>query len=204
MGDGQWTSRLRWRMRGATQWPAFALALVVVAVLLHTLPVAGDHGPALFPALLLSGFLCLVVVAVAGPLTAVWLRRRRPGLPKVVADDQAGTVLLVALVALVAGAGIAHRPAVRAAADAFGAQAAQARRYILAHAPAPYHANAGRLDTWKQGDGLYRTCAPGPDPRRAFCVIVDTDQRPPGVVRDPDQRPNAVVAGPGNPGRRSG
>jgi hypothetical protein len=33
----------------------------------------------------------------------------------------------------------------------------------------------------------------GPDPHRAFCVFVNTDQSPPGVTRDPDQRPNAVV-----------
>lgn len=204
MGDGEWTSRLRWRTRGATQWPAFVLALVALTVLFHALPVAGDHGPGMFPALLLAGFGCLLVVAVAGPLAAVWLRRRRPGLPKVVADDQAGTVLLVVLVVLVAAAGLAHRPAVQRARDAFGAQAAQARRYILAYAPPAYRAGAGRLDTWKQGDGLYRTCAAGPDPRRAFCVLVNTDQQPPGIVRDPDQRPNSVVAGPGNPGRGPG
>ena len=204
MGDAEWRSRLRWRTRGATQWPVFVMALIAVAVLLHALPVAGDNGPDLFPALLLSGFFCLIVVAVAGPLAAVWLRRRRPGLPKVVADDQAGTVLLGVLVALVLVAGLVHRPAVQQAGDAFSAQAAQARRYILVYAPPAYHANVGRLDTWKQGDGLYRTCAPGPDPSRAFCVLVNTDQQPPGIVRDPDQRPNSVVAGPGNPGRRPG
>ena len=41
---------------------------------------------------------------------------------------------------------------------------------------------------------LYRTCVAGPDPHRAFCVFVNTDQSPPGVTRDPDQRPNAAVA----------
>ncbi|MEP6952659.1 MAG: hypothetical protein ABI950_01205 [Solirubrobacteraceae bacterium] len=204
MHEGSWTTRLRWRTRGATQWPAFAAALVVVAVLVHVLPPAGDHGPGAFPSLLLSGFLCLVVVAVAAPLAGIWLRRRRPGLPTIVADDQAATVLLAVLVALVVGLGILHRPAVRAAGDALGAQALQARRYILANAPARFHANADRLDTWKQADDLYRTCVPGPDPRKAFCVLVNTDQSPPGVVRDPDQRPNATVAGPGNPGRRTG
>jgi hypothetical protein len=204
MHEGSWTSRLRWRTRGATQWPAFATALVVVAVLLHVLPPAGDHGAAPIPALLLSGFLCLVVVAVAAPLAGIWLRRRRPGLPRVVADDQAATALLAVLVALVVALGLLHRPAVQAADDALGAQAVQARRYILANAPARFHANVDRLDTWKQAEDLYRTCVPGPDPRRAFCVLVNTDQSPPGVVRDPDQRPNATVAGPGNPGRRTG
>ncbi len=204
MDDGAWTTRWRWRLRGATQWPAFVVALIAVAVLVHVLPPAGDHGAGAFPALLISGFLCLVVVAVAAPLAGIWLRRRRPGLPRVVADDQAATVLLVALVALVALLGVVHRPAVQAAGDAFSAQARQARRYILANAPARFHRNIGHLDTWKQAPDLYRTCVPGPDPRRSFCVLVNTDQRPPGVVRDPDQRPNDTVAGPDNPGRRPG
>jgi hypothetical protein len=204
MDDGAWTTRWRWRLRGATQWPAFVVALIVVAVLVHVLPPAGDHGAAAFPALLISGFLCLVVVAVAAPLAGIWLRRRRPGLPRVVADDQAATVLLVALVALVAVLGVVHRPAVQAADDAFSAQARQARRYILANAPGRFHRNIGRLDTWKQAPDLYRTCVPGPDPRKSFCVLVNTDQSPPGVVRDPDQRPNDTVAGPDNPGRRPG
>lgn len=204
MDDGSWTSRLRWRTRGATEWPAFVLALIAVAVLLQLLPMAGDRGMGVFPALLLSGFFCLVVVAVAGPLAGAWLRRRRPGMPKVVADDKASTVLLVALVALVALFGVLHRPAVRAASDDRAAQAAQARRFILANAPAAFHRNVDRLDTWKQAANLYRTCAPGPDPSRAYCVLVNTDQSPPGIVRDPDQRPNDTVAGPGNPGRGPG
>ena len=204
MDEGAWTTRWRWRLRGATQWPMFAAALVVVAVLLHVLPPAGDHGAAAFPALLLSGFLCLVVVAVVAPLAGIWMRRRRPGLPRVVADDQAATLLLGALVALVVAVGLVHRPAVQAAGDALSAQATQARRYILANAPARFHRNVDRLDTWKQAENLYRTCVPGPDPRKSFCVLVNTDQSPPGVVRDPDQRPNDTVAGPDNPGRRPG
>lgn len=204
MDDGAWTTRWRWRLRGATQWPAFAVAVVLVAVLLHLLPPAGDHGAAVFPALLLSGFSCLVVVAVAAPLAGLWLRRRRPGLPRVVADDQAATVLLGALVLLIIGVGLVHRPAVQAAGDALSAQATQARRYILANAPARFHRNVDRLDTWKQAENLFRTCVPGPDPRKSFCVLVNTDQSPPGVVRDPDQRPNDTVAGPDNPGRRPG
>ncbi|MGZ4268441.1 MAG: hypothetical protein ACXVFN_21370 [Solirubrobacteraceae bacterium] len=204
MTEGSWTTRLRWRMRGATEWPAFAAALIAVAVLLQALPIAGDGGPGVFPAVLLSGFFCLVVVAVAAPLAAVWLRRRRPDLPRVVAVDKAATVLLVALVGLVALLGVLHRPAVKAAGADLSAQTAQVRRFVLAHAPARFRANVDRLDVWKQGPGLYRTCVPGPDPRRSFCVIVDTARRPLGITRDPDQRPNATVAGPGNPGRGPG
>ena len=204
MGEALWRSRLRWRMRGAWQWPAFAVALVVDTVLLSRLPIAGDQGPDPFPALLLAGFFNLIVVAVGAPLAGAWLRRRRRTLPKVVADDRAGTVLLVGLAGVLLVLGLAHRPAVREERDAVTAQARQARAFVLAQAPRPFRANVDRMDTWKQGPGLYRTCVPGPDPRRDFCVLVTTDQSPPGVTRDPDQRPNATVAGPDNPGRQPG
>ena len=35
-----WASRLRWRLTGATQWPAFALFVAGDAVLMHLLPIA--------------------------------------------------------------------------------------------------------------------------------------------------------------------
>src|SRR5215207_11364473 len=95
-------------------WPAFGLALVVDALLLHLLPIAGDRGPQLFPALLLAGFLNLVVVAVGAPLGGRWVRRRRPSLPRVVADDRAGTALLAATAVALLAIGLVHRPAMQA------------------------------------------------------------------------------------------
>jgi hypothetical protein len=182
-------------MRGATLWPAFAVAVVVDGVLLDVLPVSGDDGPGLFPAIILAGFANLIVVAVVAPFAGRWLRARRPGTPKVVAVDQAGTALLVVVGLAVLGLGLAHRGAVRDAHDDLAAQAEWARRYVLGHAPREYAMNAGQMDTVKQGPDLYRTCVEGSDPRRAFCVFVRTDQSPPSVVRDRDQRPNATWAG---------
>jgi hypothetical protein len=188
---------MRWRMRGATLWPAFAVAVVADGVLLDELPIAGDDGPGLFAAVILAGFANLIVVAVLAPLAGQWLRRRRSGKPTVVAADQAGTALL-ALVALgLLALGLAHRPAVRAAHDDFQVQASWARRFVRAHAPREYQAGADRLNTWGLGASLYRTCAPGPDRRRAYCVIVDTSTSPPRVSVDRDQRPNATAAPPG-------
>src|SRR3979490_1128631 len=74
-------TRLRWRLRGAWMWPAFVVVTVVDALLLHALPVATD-GIGGVPALLLSGFLNLFVVAVVAPLSGRLVRRRRPDLPK--------------------------------------------------------------------------------------------------------------------------
>jgi hypothetical protein len=194
MGEALWRSRLRWRLRGAMLWPAFAAAVVVQALLLDLLPVAGDDGPGLFAAVLLAGFANLFVVAVAAPLAGRWLRRRRPGMPPVIATDRAGAALLAAACVLVVVLGLMHHSSVRAAREDLSAQAASARRFVISQAPREYQANVHHMDTVKQGNDLYRTCVAGNDPDRAFCVFVNTDQSPPGVTRDPDQRPNAAVA----------
>ena len=199
--EALWRSRLRWRFRGASFWPTFCVAIVVDAVLLHVWPIAGESAPGAVGALLLSMFFNLVVVAAVTPIVGSRLRKRRPALPKVVADDQAGTALLVCLAIVLAAVGLAHRPAVRAARDDFTVEMDAVRRYVAAQAPPAYRRNFARADTWKQGPNLYRTCLPGPDPERSLCLIVNTDQSPPGVTLDPDQQPNSRIAGADNPGR---
>jgi hypothetical protein len=202
MRERVWWTRLRWRLRGATMWPAFLVALVFDAVLLHWLPISGDVAPDLFAAVLLAFFFNLVAVAVGAPLLGRLVRRRWPGLPKVVADDRAGTALVAATAAVLLGLGLAHRPVVQRQQEAFDTQAAAARTFVLARAPARFRAHVDRMDTWKQGAGLYRTCVPGPNDRRAFCVFVNTRHDPPLVTGDRDQSPNSVLAGPDNPGRQ--
>jgi hypothetical protein len=203
MRERVWWTRLRWRLRGATMWPAFLVALVFDAVLLHWLPISGDVAPDLFAAVLLAFFFNLVAVAVGAPLLGRLVRRRWPGLPKVVADDRAGTALVAATAAVLLGLGLAHRPVVQRQQEAFDTQAAAARTFVLARAPARFRAHVDRMDTWKQGAGLYRTCVPGPNDRRAFCVFVNTRHDPPLVTGDRDQSPNSVLAGPDNPGRQA-
>ena len=100
-------TRLRWRLRGAWQWPSFVLLVVVDAVLLHQLPIAGD-GPDWFAAAVLSLFFNLVAVAAIGPLIGLVWRRRRPQLPRVVAGDRGGTLALVAMTAILVGIGVGH------------------------------------------------------------------------------------------------
>jgi hypothetical protein len=202
MEERVWWTRLRWRLRGATMWPAFLLAVVVDAVLLRVLPIAGDTAPDVFAAVLLAFFFNLVVVAVGAPLAGRWWRGRKPGLPKVVADDRAGTVLIGVVAAALLTVGLVHHPVVRSRARTFDLQAASARAFVLDRAPIAFRANVGRMDTWKQGPDLYRTCVPGPDATRSYCVFVDTRHHPPVVIRDRDQSPNSVLAGPDNPGRK--
>jgi hypothetical protein len=198
-----WRSRLRWRLRGAWQWPTFAVTTLVDAVLLGQLPFSGE-GLSLLPAVLVAGFFNLFVVAVVARAGGALLRRGRPALPKEIAADYAGTAGLVALTLAMTAGGIAHRPAVAESKDDLRAAVQAARRFAAHRAPAPYRAGVEHGDTWAQGPDLFRTCFPGPDPRRDFCVIVRTDEPVPIVARDPDQRPNATVAGPDNPGRRAG
>ena len=106
MGDAldRWWARLRWRRRGAWQWPTFALLTVVDGALLAWLPfTGGDAEPV--GALLVAGVLNLVVLAVAGPAFGWLLRRRRADLPSDVAADRAAVTAMLALtLALLAGA----------------------------------------------------------------------------------------------------
>ena len=195
------STRLRWRLRGAWQWPTFAVLTVAEGVMLHALPISGDAAR-LIGALLLCGFFNLALVAMVAPLAGRLVRRHDPTLPRGVANDRAGTALMVALFAALLTAGLVHRGAVTASRDAFRVQLAAARMWVAHRAPAQYAANLGRESTWKQGTDLYRTCVPGRDPRRQLCLIIDTSGPSPSVTRDPDQQPNSVLAGPDNPGRR--
>lgn len=201
--ESMWRARLRWRLAGATMWPAFAALTGLEAVAMHLRPIAGDAitVPAAF---VLCGFMNLAVVAIGAPIAGRALRVRRPSLPKEVAADRAGTGLLLAMAAVILAVGLAHHGDVVAEERDFAAQSAAVRQYVRAQAPPAYRVNIDRADTWKQAPDLYRTCVPGPDPRKHLCLIVSTAQHPPGITVDADQQPNARVAGPENPGRIGG
>lgn len=188
-----WTTRLRWRMRGAWMWPAFFAFTALDGVLIHRQPIAGD-GTDLVPALILAGFFNLIAIAVLGRMGGWLLRRRRPDLPAVVAHDYAGVACVAAVALVVLGAGLAHRPAVRESRDDFAAQSAAARHYVLSQAPAAYRRNLQRANSLRLGPDLYRTCVPGPDPGRSLCLFLSTDQHPPGVEVDPNREPNRRFA----------
>jgi hypothetical protein len=186
-------SRLRWRMRGAWMWPTFAALTALDGVLIHARPLAGD-ATGLVPALILAAVFNLVAVAVLGRMGGWLLRRRRRDLPAVVAHDYAGTACLFGVTAVVVLAGALHAPAVDERRADFSAQSAAARRWFLTQAPPAYRRNLRHADSLRLGADLYRTCVPGPDPRRALCLFVNTDQHPPGVRVDSNREPNASFA----------
>lgn len=182
--------RLRWKLRGAWLWPAFVLVTLLEMPLLHWLPVAGDD-TSLLGALLLAGCLNVIAVALFGGLGGVLLRRARRDLPKVVADNYAGTAALSAVALAFVVAGIAHRPAVNDEHEAFDRQRAAVARWVRANGDAFTRAHADRATTLRVDADLYRTCVPSPDPRRWTCVVVETDHSPPRVRRDVNRESNA-------------
>lgn len=195
MGDGGgsavWPARLRWRLRGALLWPLFGVLTVVDAVLLRVLPIAGTGTP-LVQGLLLAMFFNLVAVALLGRLLGWWLRRRRPEVPRVVAEDRAGSALLCAVtLALVAG-GLVHAPGADDAEAAVRAQREATAAFVNAHGEAVHRANLGAMDTRQHAPEFFRTCVPG-DPVAdvpALCLLIDTSEDPPRVVVDRDRSPN--------------
>lgn len=191
-----WRARLRWRLRGAWQWPTFAAMTLLDAVILSVLPLSGEGTDAV-PAFLLAGFINLVVVAAIAPLGGMFLRRRPGDVPRDIATDRAGTAaLLVTGVVLLAG-GLIHRPAVTRIEDDRRIALQTARNYAAHRGPAEYRAGLARPSVWTQSPQLFRVCFPGPDPKRDLCLLVRTDEGQPVLRRDPDQTPNTLFAGRG-------
>ncbi|MDX6691298.1 MAG: hypothetical protein QOG15_2755 [Solirubrobacteraceae bacterium] len=191
-GGGAALRRLRWRLRGAVLWPAFALLTVLDAAVMHWLPIAGE-GTRWVPALLLAGCLNVAAVALFGGLGGLLLRRLRPSLPKVVADDSAGTAVLGVLGLVFLTAGLVHRPEVESDRNAFSEQSFAVRRWVESHGDAFTRAHVDLADSVRIDANLYRTCVPGLDPRRFLCLVVDTTRTPPLVRRDTNRESNASL-----------
>jgi hypothetical protein len=180
--------RLRWRMRGAWQWPAFAALTVVDAVLIARLPFQGD-GPDAIGAVLVAGFANLLVVAVAAPLAGLLVRRWwRPDLPRMIARDYAGTALLGLMTVVLVTGGLIHRSGLEREHRARASALEATHQYVVMQAPA-FRRGLGSADVQQQETDLYRVCVYGTDPR-PLCLFVNTDQVPAGVRRDPARVPN--------------
>jgi hypothetical protein len=184
-------ARWRWRLRGASMWPTFALCVAGETALLKGLPAWG--GAADVPdALLTAGFHNSAVVATVAPAAGALLRRRRRDLPRVVARDHAGTVALLLVFCALAGAGVLNRPAVDTAQRSLRAQAQALRRYVEHSAAAVYRRHVGRADSVALDENLFRSCVPGVTTAVALCLFIDTSHSPPSVRLDSDRAPNAL------------
>ena len=186
-----WPARLRWRLRGAWQWPLFFPLTLIGGALLHLLPAYGEGPGGVVPGFLLVGFANLFCVAVLAPVAGRRVRRRRPDLPQAIATNYAGAALVCLVFAAVVAGGLAHHGAVVAEDERRARVAGTLGDFVRTQEPS-YAAGLGAADALKIDDDLYRACVPGHAARRALCVFVSTDQQPPGVRRDTDMVPNDV------------
>ncbi|HEX4344454.1 MAG TPA: hypothetical protein VHZ31_02730 [Solirubrobacteraceae bacterium] len=184
--------RMRWRHSGAWLWPTFAAATVLEMGILHWQPVQGD-ATSWVGGLIGAGCLNLIAVVLVGGIGGVLLRRRRSDLPKVVADDYAGTVALLVVAAGLLAAGLVHRPAIADRHAAFAEQSLAVREWVAIHGDAYERAHVSASDSLLIDDDLYRTCVPTPDPKRFDCLIVDTSRPVARIRLDDSGEPNALL-----------
>ena len=184
-----WHRRLRWRLRGAWQWPAFIVLTLVDGILLVVLPPYDGAPENVFPGVLLAGFANLLAVAVVAPALGVLIRRRHPDLPRMIAANYAGAWLLVAITALLLAAGLLHRQAVEEEQARERAIAGAVHDYVLRSEP-ELRGSLSTIDLIRIDRDYYRACIPGAEADRWMCLFVSTDQSPPGITRDPEEVPN--------------
>ena len=190
---------MRWRLRGAWQWPAFGVLTVLDGLILHLLPPIRT-GVDPIPGLIIASFGNLVLVGLVAPWLARRLvaRARQPAsvqaaLPAEVVHDRTATAILaVGAVALVV-AGLATRPLVVSETEATERLAATVREYVSTHGTDEVQRNLDTANTRQTDEaGYFRTCIALDDRTRAFCMFVDTKTEPPTIVPDSDQRPNQL------------
>lgn len=202
-----WTHRLRWRLRGGSWlWPAFAVAVVVDAVILHFLPPVGSEQQIDAPAglnligdLIVAGFTNLFLVAVIAP----WLAKRLTERP--VAEGElpppyelhygrtAAILMGIAAFGLVV-AGLGNRPLIVSETKATETNARLVRDYVLNHGDAEMKRNLETANTARLASNFFRTCIANDHRTRYWCFFVDTKADPAKLTRDTDARPNSLVA----------
>jgi hypothetical protein len=190
--ESGWLHRFRWRRRGAWLWPMFALATAADAVLEHLRPPAGDAQSVVSAALVGLVLNLLAVLLLSRPLAAL-IRRVRGDLPSVVARNYAGTVVVAAVTAGLIAAGLVHHDAIVANQQALRDATVRAQAWIGDHATPQFRRHVALADTVAIEPGrIYRTCVPGDDLRRTYCVIVKTRLPFARSVSPAGHTPNAV------------
>jgi hypothetical protein len=193
--------RLRWRLRGAWLWPLFVVLMLADGVIHQQLPITGDDPGSFAGGALFGAVLSLIaIVVLAGPLGRV-VRRVRPDMPRVVANNYAGAFTTIAITAVILSAGLIHRHVITDDLNHLNDATARAEAYIGAHAPSQFQDDLGRLSTYEvQPPEIYRTCATADsaaDPR-FYCVVVNR-RRPfgKGVYYDGSESNTLLAQGSG-------
>lgn len=201
-----WRHRLGWRLRGAWQWPTFAVLTLVDAFVIYLLPpVAGVLDPnRLDPvlSLLLALFGNLFIVAVLAPLLVRGLASRQARVAAVYGEtpepvkneirrDRVAAGLLVAGLASVLISGLASRPLVVSETEATERNADRVREYVADSNDDELKRNIETADTKRLSEGFFRTCISRDDRRHRVCLLVDTGKDPDSVAVDRSTESNA-------------
>jgi hypothetical protein len=205
-----WPSRLRWRLRGAWQWPAFAVLTLLDGFVLDRLPPQAPDRLNLFEGVLIATFANLVLVGALAPFLAKRLMRRREaslaaagGPPpsaelsraqREVFQDRVATALLAAGLVAALVSGIANRPAIVSETEDTEEVGRQLRDYVVRSGSEELHRNLETANTIRLSEGYFRVCVARDDRRRHFCLFVDTNRDPAEVRRDPSAESNAAYA----------
>ena len=192
-----WTSRLRWRLRGAMQWPAFVLFTLLDAVVIAELPPSVVKEPNLIVGLLAATFGNLVLIGAVAPFLARRMARDRPGeTARELLQDRIATVALAAGLFACTASGLANRPVVVSETEDTEEVGRQLRAYVERSGSQELRRNLETANTIRLSDGYFRVCIARDDRRRNVCLFVDTGKDPTEVRRDPSAEPNAGFAAP--------
>ncbi|MBA2566217.1 MAG: hypothetical protein H0V08_00230 [Thermoleophilaceae bacterium] len=198
-----WPRRLRWRLRGAWQWPAFAVLTLADGFIIHLLSPTGEDTD-VFLGVILASFGNLLLVGLIAP----WLARRRverqrrgeaatgeAGPPVEVVHDRTGTALLCAGAVALLVSSLALQPLIVSETDATEENARLVQSYVEAHGSEEVRRNLQTANTIRLGDGFFRTCIALDDRTQAFCLLVDVNVHPPSVREDANPVPNDEFPG---------
>lgn len=210
-GERFWTSRLRWRLRGAWQWPAFAVLTVVDGFVLDLLPPWAPDRINVIEGVLIATFGNLILVGAFAPFLARRLGgpRETPATPpsgrapagdalsqteREVFQDRVATGLLLAGLVAVLVSGIANRPAVVSETEATEEVGRQLRDYVARSGSEELNRNLETANTIRLSEGYFRVCVARDDRRHHVCLFVDTSKDPAEVRRDRSEEPNSRFA----------
>lgn len=201
-----WVNRLRWRLRGALQWPAFVLFTLLDAVVISELPPSLIKEPNLIVGVLVATFGNLVLIGAVAPFLAKRLARREalaatvgsapPETRRELIQDRVAAILLAAGLVATLVSGLANRPVIVSETEATEEVGRELRAYVNRSDSAELRRNLETANTIRLSEGFFRTCIARDDRRRYFCLFIDTDKEPTEVRRDPSAEPNAGYAAP--------
>lgn len=203
-GERFWTSRIRWRLRGASVWPVFVITTLLDGLILDMLPPVATTGLNYLEGVLIATFGNLFLVGALAPFLTKRLAQRRQvapaggAAPEVEVEllrDRVGSALLAAGVVASLASGLANRPLIVSETEASEENARVVQDFVNRSGDEELRRNIETANTIRLGEGYFRTCIARDDRDRFVCLLVDTEREPVDVRRDPNAVPNNLVRG---------